>query len=90
MTSMEHEVIMERVSTLLEMDQSALLPMHEKLLHQDLKSLGEGSKMDSMLWVAQMESGLDAAHLIGGIRMRMPEIPVIEENYCRLVKRSQM
>ena len=59
----DHNVIHDKVISLLRINPEDLLPQHQPLLlTQDFYQLGSGPSQDRQYWIAQMESALAAAN----------------------------
>ena len=59
-----HEKIMAYVRDCLDIDPDELLPKNHHLLHANFCVLGEGSTENREVWLALVDSALNAAHHI--------------------------
>merc|ERR1712115_213445 len=62
MNKEEHDKLREKIKKLIWTDPKDLLPGNEHLLNEDFDSLGRASAIDQILWVAEMEASITAAH----------------------------
>jgi hypothetical protein len=56
----DHEIILQKVKSLIGTDPMDLLPQHRSLLQIDFEALGAGTSTDRQYWIAQMESAITA------------------------------
>merc|ERR1712115_530101 len=62
MNEEDHDKLLKKIEKLIWTDPEDLLPGDEHLLNEDFDSLGRASAIDQILWVAEMEASIAAAH----------------------------
>ena len=61
---MQHNVIMDKMRSLMRIHPDSLLGKHRYLLQEDFERLGEGAPEERKQWIVAMESAVSAADFV--------------------------